>query len=1147
MTTDATPAGATTGVVTILVTDQVGSTELRSRLGDDAADRALRAHTLLLREAVAAAGGREVKHLGDGLLATFPSPSSALRCAVAIQQAVHCHNRRPGSVATQVRIGLDVGEVSTEEGDWFGTTVVVATRLCQLAGGGGIVASDLVRRLVGSRGGFDFGPPEDKALKGIPEPVAACRVSWVAPEATTVALPPDVAAPGATTFIGRSGELERLATMWDEARRGRPRLVVLAGDPGIGKTRLAFELARAVAAEGATVLLGRCEEDSLSPYQPLVEPFRHYVLSRPPEQLAAELQGTAAELASLVPEVLRRVPAAPVADQAAVDRYRVFEAAAGLVREAASGAPLLMVLDDLQWAEKPALMLLRHLVRHLGEAPVLVVATCREAELASVPGLADLVAGLRRERLVEVLTVGGLAEREVAALVHELGGQRSPAGFVRAVFTTTEGNPLFVESLLRHLDDTGAAPAAAGRAVAAASVGGLGLPEDVKEVIARRLSRMTERSQRALAVASVIGRQFGAPLLREVAGLGDDELVEVLEEAVAARVVVEVPGPEDCYAFHHAITRQVLYEGLLGLRRTGLHRRIGAALAAEDAAPSADRLAQLAHHFLAAASGQPDDDDTAVAYAYAAASGALAGVAFEEAAVLCERALRVLERRGQPDLGRRLDVLLLLGRAHCRAGDTNEARKAFGQATEAALALGTSQALCETALTYAEVPVESGDVDERLVEVLEAAAAALPGDDPHRARLLARLVEELYFTPERERCMALSDEALSIARATGDPDALVDALNVRRLLLIGPDGPEARLAVSEELVKVAVAADDCLAVLRGRVARVVDLVDAGYLDGIDAEIEAVARLAEEARQPAWAWYPAKWRAMRALMAGRIDEGEKLAAAALAVGERPHGKTAFQAFVVQLVEIRRCQGRLAELEANMAAGITEYRAVPAWRCGLAWLHAALGRDADARRELDDLAAARFASLPDDFTWLTCASVLSEVAVHLGDAERSAILFDLLLPSADHCMFAGQAELFGGCVARYQGQVGPGPAVRRARRAGRSAAGRRGGGAVRDRGERPRAARSGAPGVQPLTAGGTMARRPSARRSASPLGRCTASAKRANSGSRSVSCSTRAAARRSRTWRFCSSTRRASRKASSVKRRISRSISAATSSE
>jgi class 3 adenylate cyclase len=1024
MTTDATAAGATTGVVTILVTDQVGSTELRSRLGDDAADRALRAHTLLLREAVAAAGGREVKHLGDGLLATFASPSSALRCAVAIQQAVHRHNRRPGTVATQVRIGLDVGEVSTEEGDWFGTTVVVATRLCQLAGGGGIVASDLVRRLVGSRGGFDFGPPEDRALKGIPEPVAACRVSWVAPEATTVALPPDVAEPGATTFIGRSGELERLATMWDEARRGRPRLVVLAGDPGIGKTRLAFELARTVAAEGATVLLGRCEEDSLSPYQPLVEPFRHYVLSRPPEQLAAELRGTAAELASLVPEVLRRVPVAPVADQAAVDRYRVFEAAAGLVREAASGAPLLMVLDDLQWAEKPALMLLRHLVRHMGDAPVLVVATCREAELASVPGLADVVAGLRRERLVEVLTVGGLAEREVAALVHELGGQRSPAGFVRAVFTTTEGNPLFVESLLRHLDDTGAT-SAAGRAAVAASVGGLGLPEDVKEVIARRLSRMTERSQRALAVASVIGRQFGAPLLREVAGLGDDELVEVLEEAVAARVVVEVPGPEDCYAFHHAVTRQVLYEGLLGLRRTGLHRRIGAALAAENAAenaaPSADRLAQLAHHFLAAASGQPDDDDTAVAYAYAAASGALAGVAFEAAAVLCERALRVLERCGQPDLGRRLDVLLLLGRAHCRAGDTNEARKAFGQATEAALALGTSQALCETALTYAEVPVESGDVDERLVEVLEAAAAALPGDDPHRARLLARLVEELYFTPERERCMALSDEALSIARATGDPEALVDALNVRRLLLIGPDGPKARLAVSEELVTIAVAADDCLAVLRGRVARVVDLVDAGYLDGIDAEIEAVARLAEEARQPAWAWYPAKWRAMRALMAGRIDEGEKLAAAALAVGERPHGKTAFQAFVVQLVEIRRCQGRLAELEANMAAGITEYRAVPAWRCGLAWLHAALGRDADARRELDDLAAARFASLHDDFTWLTCASMLSEVAVHLGDAERSGVLFDLLLPSADHFMFAGQAELFGGCVARYLGQL------------------------------------------------------------------------------------------------------------------------------
>ncbi len=1006
-------AGTVTGVVTILVTDQVGSTESRDHLGDDAADRALRVHTLLLREAVAAAHGEEVKHLGDGIMASFGSPSAAIGCAVAIQQAVHRQNRRSGEAPTEVRVGLDVGEASTEDGDWFGTAVVVATRLCQLAGAGQILASELLRRLVGSRGGFDFGPVVARQLKGMSEPVPACEVRWALPAATAIAMPPELAASGPATFIGRTPELERLTALWNQARLGRPGLAVLTGEPGIGKTRLGQELAAAVAAEGATVLIGRCEEDSLSSYQPLVEPLRYYVLSCPADHLAADLAAIAPELASLVPEILGRV-AAVALPAGPVDRYRVFAAAATVVRAAAGRAPVLLLLDDLQWAEKPALMLLRHLVRHLGSAPVLVVATCRQAELATVAALGDLVAGLRRDRLVEVIPVGGLGEREVASLVHELGGRRSPPGFVRAVFTATEGNPLFVESLVRHFDD---APATAG-------VGGLGLPDDVTEMIARRLARLSPPCQRVLSVASVLGREFDAPLLGEIAEVGDEDLIGLVEEAVASRVLVEVPATAGRYAFHHAVIRQVLYEGLIGLRRARLHRRIGAALEGDGRPRSADRLASLAHHFLEAARGAGDGDSgtgAAVDYAYAAASGAMGSVAFEEAAGLCERALHVLERQTHPDADQRLDVLLLLGQAHCRAGDTEQARKAFGLAIEAAGAVGTPDALSRSALTYAEVPAESGVVDERLVAILESASASLGPDDPRRARLLARLVEELYFTDRRGECRALSDEAVSLARRTADPVGLVDALDVRRLLLVGPGAPTARLAVSEELVAVAEGAQDVVAALRGRVARVVDLVESSLFRGIDAEIDAVARLADQARQPAWAWYPAKWRAMRALMAGRIDDAERLAQAALAVGERPHGKTAFQAYVVQLVEVRRCQGRLAELEESMATGAREYRATAAWRCGLAWVLADVGRTEQARRALDAMAADHFAALPDDFTWLTCATALADVSVRLADIDRSAQLYDLLLPYAEQCMFAGQAEMFGGWVARYLGAL------------------------------------------------------------------------------------------------------------------------------
>ncbi|MEO6120562.1 MAG: hypothetical protein ABIW46_07785, partial [Acidimicrobiales bacterium] len=278
---------------------------------------------------------------------------------------------------------------------------------------------------------------------------------------------------------------------------------------------------------------------------------------------------------------------------------------------------------------------------------------------------------------------------------------------------------------------------------------------------------------------------------------------------------------------------------------------------------------------------------------------------------------------------------------------------------------------------------------------------------------------ELYFTPRRHRCLALSDESVAIARRSGDTRALVDALSVRRLLAGGPAALAERLTMSDEVVVVAERAGDVTSALRGRVARVVDLVEAGRVDTIDAEIDAVARLADEIRQPAWSWYPAKWRAMRAIMAGRVDEGERLAGEALAIGRRPHGRTAAQAHIVQLAEIRRCQGRLGELEAHMAGGARQYRAVAAWRCGLAWLHAEVGRDADARHGLDELAADGFAALPDDFTRVTCMAMLAEVAVTVDDAERAAALFELLSPYANQCMFAGQAELYGGWVTRYLG--------------------------------------------------------------------------------------------------------------------------------
>ena len=607
------PSSSSAGaVVTLLFTDLVGSTELLGQLGDDEAERLRRVHFGLLRDVAIAHSGQEVKNLGDGLMVAFSSAVNAVSCAIGIQQAVHRHNARHGDDRLRVRVGLNIGEPIRDEGDYFGTPVVVAKRLCDVAEGGQILTSELLRALVGSRGGFGFRPRGSLALKGISEPLAACEVVWEPATERRVALPPSFLFDEPTALVGRDAPLRELGRQWQDACDGRRRIAMLIGEPGIGKTRLAAEFCRTAHADGATVLLGRCYEESLVPYQPFVEALSQYVAESPLDELRLVVGPHRATLAKLLPELAGQAPrttAGGGTEASEREQFLLFDAVASFLVEIAEAHPLILVLDDLHWADASTLQLLRHVTRSSEEASLLILGTYRETEVDQRHPLAQALAELRRARSLDSLRIRGLGEEDLAELISAQAGGEAPAiGVVRSIRERTEGNPFFVEELLRDVGVEHDWSMAIAR---------IGVPESIKDLLLRRLRRLDDTCRRLLTFAAVTGREFALEVLEQISDTAAGDVAENLEQAIAAQVIEESPGSIGHYSFAHALIRETIYEQLSHTRRAQLHRLIGEAIEATVADATDERASALAHHFSAAG-------DVAKAYEYHSRAAAAA-------------------------------------------------------------------------------------------------------------------------------------------------------------------------------------------------------------------------------------------------------------------------------------------------------------------------------------------------------------------------------------------------------------------------------------------------------------------------------------------------------------------------------------------
>ena len=983
----------------MLFTDLVGSTELMSRLGDVAFDQLRGEHFARMREAVTAAGGEEIKNTGDGILATFSSAVDALAAAVAAQQATD-RQAQSADVPVSIRVGMSIGEVAFEDGDVFGTPVVEAARLVAAAKPGQILATAVLRMLAGSRAGVGFTDLEPLSLKGLPEPVAVCEVAWE-PIAEAAPLPPLLTG-GGRIFVGRDDPMAILQHLWKEAVAGERRIALLAGEPGIGKTRLASQLAAQLHGQGALVLGGRCDEDLGVPYQPFVEALRYY------SEHATELRlgRFGGELSRLVPELADTVPglAPPLRSDPETERYRLFDAVAAWLADACLESPMLLVLDDVHWAAKPTLLLLRHILQSSLPLPLLVVATYRDSEVGRGHPLSDLLADLRRVQGVERIHLTGLDQAAVHAFCEEAAGHEMSEDeeiFVRTVWSETEGHPFFVAEVLRHLAESGTvAQNEAGRWYITTDAAELGIPEGVRDVVGQRLSRLSERANRALSVASVVGLVFRPDVLATAGELAEDELFASLEEAVGASLLVETAAAGAQYRFSHALVRATLYDELTAARRVALHRRVGEAIEALYGEADDDQLPALAHHWSQAAAPAAEVN-RAIDYSTRAGHRALTQLAHDEAVAYYRQALDLLGLTpGHAEDPRRVDLLISLGEAQRRSGDGAH-RTTLLDAGLLAQKQGDAAAMARAALantrgTFSQL----GAVDVERVEALQAAVEALGGAEPAlRARLLAILGVELTWSGDTSRRRSLGDEALALARRHSDPLALGSVLLMRWATLWNPRWAAERLELATEVRALAESTGDPLLRFWGLWRAALASMELGGGDEAEALWRAAFQEAEELGQDFPRLCGRYTEVALTLRSARLDATEHLIDE-LAPWMRDTGQLDADILTAtQTVGLRYEQGRLGELVPSLGDMVDRLPAVPFFRAALVAAHCELGQLEEAQSVFAPLSGRDpYGLAGDDWFATPTTALLATVAVDLEAREDALALVDAIAPYA-----------------------------------------------------------------------------------------------------------------------------------------------------
>jgi len=777
-------------------------------------------------------------------------------------------------------------------------------------------------------------------------------------------------------------------------------------------------MATRVHANGDIVLYGRCDEEFGVPYEPFVEALDHLIPHVPEPLLGAHVEESGPHLAPLLPTLRRSVRGitAPTAVDSDEQRFQLFASVAALLAMVGKAGPVVLVLDDLHWADKPTVALLRHLVGRAEPMRVLVAATYRDNEVAAGHPLNDLLAQ-PLSPAAERITLTGLGAGELVAMVEQTAGNPMDAagvGLADALGRDTGGNPFFVSELLRHLDETGALyQDESDRWQLRGIIATLGLPDSAREVIGHRVAHLGADAQRVLSAAAVIGHEFELTVLARVVDEPDDRVLDQLERSERAALVRNVAGDE--FHFRHALVQHALYQDLGSARRSRLHLRVAEAL---EALGLAEQHPEAAAYHLAA-SGRPDALVKATDYSRRAGDAALAAFAPDQAAQHYREALRLIDATHGPD-EQRCAVLVGLGTALRQVGDGSH-REVLLEAARLAERIGDSDRLVQAALANSRGwASESGRVDEERVAVLESALATIgPADSAARARLLAVLTSELTFSVDLDRRRALSDEAVAIARRLGDLATLASVLSSRFDSVRAPHLLDERSAAAAENMAVAGMLDDPMALWLATTGQTQLAVETGDIDALDESLQLEVRLAEELRQPYPRWLTLVHQTLRMYLAGRIEDADRLSTEAFELGSDIAQPDAFAIYAGTLFSVWAAQGRVGELLPILEEASTANPGLRGLRAALASAYCAVNRRADAQAILTDVRRAGFAAMSIDGVWLSTLVIFAAVAAAVRDRDAAQELFDLLEPFG--MQFAADGAHVQGTVAQALGRL------------------------------------------------------------------------------------------------------------------------------
>ena len=907
------------GLAIVVFSDLVDSTALLARLGDDRMERVRRAHVQDVRGVVGAAGGRVIKTLGDGAMASFESALGALRAAAEIQASVERLNVVQDRIGIAARMGVAAGEPISHEDDLHGMAVVISSRLCSAAASGEVLVQDLVAALVASRDGVTLDEPDSYELKGVPTPVRASRLRWreLAPEvsghggvaageptggdatraavdavdavdapvndaasalgdgarpAGGVPLPAMLAAYAAEPLIGRDREIGVLREA--TAPRAGRRAVVVLGEPGIGKTRHAAAAAADAHSRGELVVLARCPPEPVVAFEPWVRAIGELARAGDDAWRRGLAAAAGAELAVLVPELSAHasVPeGAGAGDVVAAEgaRYRLLHGIAAALAHGAGGAPVHVVLDDAHWCDVASAQALGHLLDSAPSAQLVLVVTAREREMGRGHPVSRVLADLRRTRDVSELSLTGLDAGGLAALVAARVGRAITPRLAARLQARTAGNPFFAGELARDLEERGALRE--GEEVEAAPV-----PDAVTDLVEERLARLDPVTERLLVAVAAIGPSAPVALAARAAGISEPEAERAVGEALSERLVDEVLAVRPTIAFPHALIREALTAGAGGAAQARLHLGIARALEEDpDVEP-----AELARHY-GLAVGVAGPERAIAAYRQAAVAAA-EGHDHEQAAAHVRSALALLSN---DDLVARGPLLLELGEHELLAADLFRAREAFASAGEAARSVGDAGGLARAALGFAggdiSFGLETNSYDEEAVELLREGLDRLGDDDPRLAlRMGFRLCFALMYSEDDAGLAALAARAAELDRRLDDAESHVLARATQALAVAArsPDPLRVLALVGEEFLELVELAEGC-----GREDLLFRIVlwsafasyALGRVEDCERAVARAAEIAERLGSPRFTWEIDYIRGQRLMDRGDRDGAEVL--------------------------------------------------------------------------------------------------------------------------------------------------------------------------------------------------------------------------------------------------------------------------------